>query len=256
MTRRALTTPRLAQVTALAGVACLIGGCPAAPGGGTPQTVSLAFDFNSGTLGWEADVVDFPRDQADNLNFIGEIRDLPPELSEPGTGLYLQSNNTPDDLFTFIKRRVGVEDGLRPNQAYRVTFTIVFASNAPSGCAGAGGSPGESVYLKAGASNTEPVRVSVGELGYVRLNLNIGNQGEGGADASLVGNISNGSDVGCGGNGTAPYISVERTHTPDTPVMTTDQGDLWLLIGTDSGFEGVTALYYQRIEVQLEPVTN
>ena len=28
-------------------------------------------------------------------------------------------------------------------------------------------------------------------------------------------------------------------------------GALWLLVGTDSGFEGLTALYYQRIEVTL-----
>jgi hypothetical protein len=31
-------------------------------------------------------------------------------------------------------------------------------------------------------------------------------------------------------------------------------GELWLLVGTDSGFEGTTALYYQRIDVRLVPV--
>jgi len=31
---------------------------------------------------------------------------------------------------------------------------------------------------------------------------------------------------------------------------------LWLLVGTDSGFEATTALYYQRIEVTLTPVAQ
>jgi hypothetical protein len=32
-------------------------------------------------------------------------------------------------------------------------------------------------------------------------------------------------------------------------------GDLWLLVGTDSGYEGTTSLYYQRIEVELIPIS-
>jgi hypothetical protein len=31
-------------------------------------------------------------------------------------------------------------------------------------------------------------------------------------------------------------------------------GELWLLVGTDSSFEGPTGLYYQEIEVELVPV--
>ena len=31
-------------------------------------------------------------------------------------------------------------------------------------------------------------------------------------------------------------------------------GTLWVFVGTDSGFEGATAVYYSRIEIKLEPI--
>ena len=34
-------------------------------------------------------------------------------------------------------------------------------------------------------------------------------------------------------------------------VTTSDDGTLWLVVGTDSGFEGITTLYYDRISVTL-----
>jgi hypothetical protein len=37
-------------------------------------------------------------------------------------------------------------------------------------------------------------------------------------------------------------------------VKSSASGDLWLLVGTDSGFEGQTELYYQRIDVHLATV--
>jgi hypothetical protein len=46
-------------------------------------------------------------------------------------------------------------------------------------------------------------------------------------------------------------------RTPENFLVRTDgQGQLWLLVGTDSGFEGPTALYYQRIDATLIPVIN
>lgn len=35
------------------------------------------------------------------------------------------------------------------------------------------------------------------------------------------------------------------------PVTTDDSGQLWVLIGTDSGFEGLTGIYYTTIEIEL-----
>jgi len=86
-----------------------------------------------------------------------EIRSLPPELGINGTGFYIQGNNHSDDLFMFLKRRLSSADGVVVGVSYEITFKIVFASGAPTGCGGIGGAPGESVYLKAGASPAEPL---------------------------------------------------------------------------------------------------
>jgi hypothetical protein len=117
--------------------------------------VRLEFDFPDGAQGWEAGFAEYSPEM-EGMMLEEEIRPLPSELGMNGTGYYLQGMNHSDDLFIFLKRQLGTDDGVVPGQEYRVMFTIVFASNAPSGAVGIGGSPGESVYLKAGTSMMEP----------------------------------------------------------------------------------------------------
>jgi len=73
-----------------------------------------------------------------------------------------------------------------------------------------------------------------------------------GIAASFAGTIANG--VPCD---SAPkeFISIQRNHQHKTLVNANSKGELWLLVGTDSGFEGFTSLYYQRIDVTLTPVS-
>jgi len=51
-----------------------------------------------------------------------------------------------------------------------------------------------------------------------------------------------------------PYISLERVHQHTSLVNANSNGELWLLVGTDSGFEALTGIYYQRIDVTLTPI--
>jgi hypothetical protein len=51
-------------------------------------------------------------------------------------------------------------DSLNPNTNYTVTFDIELASNAPDGSIGIGGSPANSVFLKAGATLIEPLAIA------------------------------------------------------------------------------------------------
>ena len=213
------------------------------------------FDFSEGQLGWEADLSDYPADPSDDFDFIAEIRDVPNELNISGEGFYVQSDNTPDDLFMFLKRRLTTDDGIEPRRIYRVAFTIQFASNAPSGCVGVGGAPGESVYLKAGATNVEPEVVLDDEQNYIALNVDKGDQSQGGPAASVVGNIANG--IPCEvipGRSDPPYRLLARFHTHDSLVTASDHGELWLLVGTDSAYESLTGLYYRAIQVRLTPL--
>lgn len=217
-----------------------------------PQPVSASFDFSQGTQGWVAGFADLPADPNDSYELDSGLRPLPPELGTPGTGFLLQSHNRSDDVFMYLKHRLGAADGVVPNQDYEITFTIKFASNAPSNAFGAGGAPGESVILKAGAGPVEPQPVD--NNGFVRLNVDIGDQTTGGPGASVVGNIANGKDLS--EPGPVPYVSLTKQHTHTFVARSDSQGNLWLLVGTDSGYEGVTALYYQQIAVELNPIVS
>jgi hypothetical protein len=225
----------------------------------TPSPVSVSFDFRNGALGWQAGFARYPPD-TDRDGFyelLAEIRSLPPELGVNGTGFYIQGNNHSDALVMFMKRRLSADDGIVAGQAYQVNFTIVFASIAPTGCFGAGGSPGDSVNLRAGASPAEPLAL----LGIFRpfrdlgMNVDIGG-GSGpardGLAASFAGTIANGQPCDSSSH---PWISIQRSHQHTTLVNANSRGELWLLVATDSGFEGLTTLYYQRIDVTLTPVS-
>jgi hypothetical protein len=175
-----------------------------------------------------------------------ELRQIPRELGE-GQAFYIQSMNRSDDMFMFLKKEVSTEDGLATASEYRVSFDIWVASDAPTGCAGAGGAPGESVYLKAGAHADEPVAL-LDAAGDLRLNIDKGQQAEGGGDAGVVGTMENGRS--CEGN-ERPYVRLRKTYTHPHPVRTDDRGTLWLVVGTDSAFEGLTGLYFESITVRI-----
>ena len=215
------------------------------------SSVRLDFDFRDGAQGWEAGFAEYSPDMMDMM-LEAEIRPLPPELGVNGAGYYLQGMNHSDDLFMFLKRRLGTDDGVVPaGQEYRVMFTIVFASNAPSGAVGIGGAPGESVYLKAGASAAELDVYLDSADDHYRMNVDKGpGNGEGGEAASIVGNIANGLSAEEGPR----YVSLQRQHKHQYTVNASPDGELWLLVGTDSGFEGLTGIYYQSIVVALVPL--
>jgi len=46
---------------------------------------------------------------------------------------------------------------------------------------------------------------------------------------------------------------LESAASPPLTVMPNPDGSVWLLMGTDSGFERRTSLYYTRVSVQLTP---
>jgi hypothetical protein len=214
------------------------------------SSIRLEFDFGEGGQGWEAGFAEYSPDMADMMLEEG-IRSLPSELGVNGTGYYIQGMNRADDLFMFLKRRLGAEDGIAPGQEYRVGFTIVFASNAPSDAVGIGGAPGESVYVKAGASTIEPMVYLDSDTGYYTLNVDKGTgNSDSGEAASVVGNIANGLSA----EEDPRYVSLMRRHEHEYTVTASPAGDLWLLVGTDSGFEGLTGVYYQSIAVTLIPV--
>jgi streptogramin lyase len=72
------------------------------------------------------------------------------------------------------------------------------------------------------------------------------NESGGGEDAVVVGSVDNGTR-NCSNT---PYQMITR-HSQNNPLTVTadENGGLWLFVGTDSGFEGRTELYYDSIEI-------
>jgi hypothetical protein len=210
--------------------------------------IVVKYDFHRGSKGWLAGFADYDRRTSD-LRMLAELRPLPDEVSRNRSGFYLQSMNRSDDLFMYLKKQVGYEDGIAPNQTYLVWFEIRFSSNAPTGCVGVGGSPGDAVYLKAGGSTDEPVTKLEGS-GMLHASIDKGQQSVGGLEAGLVGTIANGT--ACEGSGW-PYISVSKEYAHPHPVRTDERGSFWLSVGTDSAYEGLTGLYVESITVRIHP---
>ena len=206
---------------------------------------SLQTDFVAGMGGWKAGVADLPKDGGAEYALAWGRRTLPAGLG-PGKGFMLQGHNRSDDLFLFVSRRLGTADGIRPGASYRLSFTITLASDAPSGGVGIGGAPGESVFLKAGGAGVEPKRVLDRE-GWWRLDVDKGNQSVGGTAATVAGDIANGREP----EGEVPYVSIVRRVTHAATVQADARGRLWLLVGIDSGYEGLTRIYLERIAVTL-----
>ena len=215
------------------------------------DAVVLEYGFVGGSDGWASEVSDFS-DQTRPENVLSETGVTPPGVDEGEGFFHLAADNRSDDLFQYMFRQVGSSDGLEPDTAYRISFEVVFASNAPTGCVGIGGAPGESVWMKVGAALDQPVPVN--EDGETRLAVDKGGQSEGGEAAEVAGVIANG--IPCEealAQDPTPYAMVTLSHTLSETVTTDSDGALWLFVGVDSGFEGRTSIYYDGVTVTLMP---
>ena len=207
------------------------------------------YDFGSDADGWTFGFADLPVDFDQSIFELDHGRRPLPDRLE-GSGVYVQGHNRSDDLFMFLKKQVG---GLRPNAAYAVSISLDLATNVPTATFGIGGSPGESVFVKAGASTVEPL-TEEDRNRYLRMNIDKGNQANGGEDMVVLGNVANGEVVN-------REYRIKMLDNVDLPlsVSTDADGRVWLIVGTDSGFEGLSAFYYSRISYTLsivEPPTT
>ena len=205
-----------------------------------PSEVTRSFDFNQGAQGWLAGFSDYPVDNADIFELEADIAELPTDSSR--SGFLLTGHNRSDDLFMYLKYEV---TGLAANTRYQLSGSVDFLSNGAAGCFGIGGAPGESVYIKMGATELEP------EQADYYMNIDIGAQSNEGNDSKVLGHI--GVDgISCDGNSYgAKTLSLEATDGFE--IITSAQGTAWIYVGSDSGFEGRTDLYYTNISFTLKP---
>jgi len=212
-------------------------------------SLQVHHSFERRTQGFKAVFADLPEDWegADyELDFRREP--LPPPVSDYA-GLRLTGHNRSDDLAMLVTAPIA---GLQPGSLYRVEIEAEIASNVPHGCAGVGGSPGDSVYVKLGATGEEPVAEVNPVDGWLRLNIDYGIQSNPGANARIAGPLANSQDCDGGPDG---EWEIKRMTTQGQPLFVSagDDGVLWVFAGTDSAFEGFTQYYVVSLTTRLEP---
>lgn len=210
-----------------------------------PQ-MSLEFDFEEGKEGWVADFADYHPNNGTDYQLSSDISGHPTPLDTTQAAFRISGMNRSDDLFMFLKRKI---DGLQPNTTYELIFDLSIVSSYPENSVGIGGSPGASVYLKAGASTVEPKPVWDTEYtDFLVMNIDKGAQSNPGPDMQVLGTI------GIEKEEFEPTL-IARSNE-DTPFeITSDQnGSMWVIVGTDSGYEGLTNLYYHEIKLNLTAI--
>ena len=206
--------------------------------------MNYIFNFNTGADGWIGDFADYPTDPAQTPMYQLEFTHafLPDPLNTSDGALKQSGINHSDDLFMFIKKKI---TGLEPERNYTVDLKVEFASNAADNMVGVGGAPGEGVAIKAGAVSIEPNKIVNTSENWYRMNIDKSNQLQSGIDMKVIGNFANGTDLN------VYKIKQLSTLTP-LNVSANKQGEIWLVIGTDSGFESKTTIYYNSIQATIK----
>jgi hypothetical protein len=207
------------------------------------SSITLTWSFASAAQGWTGNFTDYTLGMESSIGFQSGWSSMPSPLT--GGGFKLSGNNASDDLWMFASRVLTTSHGIVANALYDVTMTVWIGSNAPSGCIGTGGAPGESVWLKGNVVATQPRAVVSGD--EVLFNLNKGNQAEVGPQALSFGDLANGDPC----EDPPVYRRLVRTATRPTAVRATSTGSLWVYFGSDSGFESRSTYFIDQARVTL-----
>lgn len=209
------------------------------------QTLIYQSDFSNDYDGWEGGFSDWGPTAENGWNFIFKRSALPAPLNEDLQSLQIGGTNLSDDLFMFLKRKI---TGLKPNTHYTIFFELEIASNAASDGVGVGGSP-SALTIKAGSSVKEPLSAFIPSRNlYQMQNIDKGDQTVAGRDVVILGNVGVKA-------GQKEYGLISRSNEPKPHIgKTNERGELWALVGTDSGFESRSVLYYKSIKITLKEV--
>ena len=212
-------------------------GCNKDDDNSSPKT--FTYDFSTSQYGWIGGFADHPDTSATDYNLVFSRTNLPAPLNTSKQAIKIGGTNRSDDLFMYIKKKI---EGLEPNKTYKIKFEVDFASNAPTNHVGVGGAP-DAVWMKAGAMLIEPESIFQSSAGLYLMNLDKGNQSTDGANMYNIGTI------GVSDN-TNQYTQISRNNNSRLFSITTNSsGEVWIIIGTDSGFEARTELYYNKITI-------
>jgi hypothetical protein len=195
-------------------------------------------DFTTGTHGWVHGFSDFPATAEDSVRFA--LKYEYKDVGGRGKAITLSGNNENKDLFFFIKKQL---TGLPANANFTITFEVDVICESKNAIYN---SVGQNIYLKAGASPTEPK--SVIDAGNFEMNIDKGSiNEESGVDMMAIGNLVTSP------NG-LEYVAITRTNTfTDMPFQakSNSKGELWLIVGADSDYQGLCGVNFSKVSAVL-----
>lgn len=205
---------------------------------------SVKFDFEKDDAGFAPIYADYPASEGveEFYEFQHDYGKVP--IDGAGNGIFISGNNHSGDLFMGYVKNL---EGFAPARTYHFSVSFKLATDVEGGLVGVGGAPGEGVTVKCGVTSTQPATVFVnnGDIDYYRLNIDVGNQSNGGKDMVVVGDMSKTEN-----NRPGEYEFKEFTAEFDTAANVL--GEVYLVIGTDSGFEATTSYYLDDIAISWE----
>ena len=213
----------------------LLGACAA--GDEKFSLFSSVYDFSTDTYGWSGDFADYKAKDSVKSELRFGFSNRPTNISsfDDQKSILLSGNNQGENLFMFLKKKV---DGLIPNKEYTVVFEVEFGTNV------ALLSSEDSIYLKVGASQKEPKKTIQSD--YYRINIDKGTTvDESGRDMAVIGSV--GTSVEYANDYTLVKKSNFSSAKKLIAVRANDEGEVWLVVGTDSAYRGETSIYYTSI---------
>lgn len=152
-------------------------------------------------------------------------------------GLLLRADNYSNYIFMYVIKKVDSLN-LKPNTSYNITLTFDLATSVPSNLLEYGGTPGQTIFIKAAFLNSSPNITTfanhplIGNLSDVFINSleNIGNIAKSDSSNDMSFKIKN-----------FQYKSA---------ITTDNEGSFWTLIGVDSQFEIPLELYLSNIQIE------
>ncbi len=223
-----------------------------------PKTVVFETDFNkvaltSGTSveydgilindGWNAVFAEYPDGEQEFYELASGLKNLPEPLDQIKKGFMLSGNNHSDALQMWLVKQLS---GLAANARYTIETEVELASKYPDGSVGIGGSPGNSVHLVSKFA-TEGYTLEKGKTEGDNIKLilkKVESVPESVMEVEL-GDVSITSD-----QYVYKLITRKKSSAPNV-VVTDNTGKVWAVVGTWSGFEGISTLYYSRIKITL-----
>ncbi|MBN1144757.1 MAG: hypothetical protein JXA72_10045 [Bacteroidales bacterium] len=224
-------------------VVMLLSNCE--PKDAEPDYKEFEYNFHIGTDDWEVLFSDYPQGQEEFYELEYKWSKLPIPLDTNLGSVMISGNNHSDDLLSCTYKHV---TGLIPNALYDVTFTLFIASNVAKNSVGAGGSP--DLALGVGGLDTVPSNFIDGD-GYYRPNFEVDLQsGLSNEIMQVVGTLGVTET-------TTQYAPITRTNGGNPFKMVSNaRGECYLMIGWDSGFEGITTIYIKSIFITMEYVSK